>query len=685
MRLGVDVGGTFTDLLLHDEKTQRTYQAKTPSTPQDQSIGVAAGVKLICEKAGVSPSDISLILHGTTVATNAVLEGKGARVGLLVTEGFEYTLHLAKAWTPGPLFGWIVMDKPDPLASLADTRGIPERVNARGEVIHPLDVAKATALIDDLCSSGIEALTICLMHAYANPSHEQQLGEIVVERFPDIPVSLSSDILPEFREYDRAITTVMNDYVRPIMKRYLSRIEDRLKDEDVRARLHIVRSDGGLMSASAASERPVHTVLSGPAGGVTSTVMIARRTGLKKLLAFDMGGTSTDVSVILDGEPTISRSTEVGYFPAKVPTLDVRSVGAGGGSIAEVSDLTKSLRVGPRSAGANPGPVSYGQGGTEPTVSDANLVLGYLPPVLLGGDMALDLGAAKAAIAKVGRAIGLSPEDGAKGIIDIANEVMLGALRVITVQRGLDPRDFGIVAFGGAGPLHANALAELLGCYPVLVPPSPGVLSALGFLEAEFKNEFVQTFIRSTVGLDSQDVWRRFAALNEKAKTWLDEQKVAQGARTITYSLDLRYEQQGFEVTIEAPAELVAASGSIDEILERFHETHQRLYGVRFHVPVELVALRVVATGATPKVDEAIPSKEPADLASALIEKRPSYFNGAWVDTPNYDRTKLGVGTKISGPAIIRQYDSTTVLLPAHTAVVDDHGNLLIWPASKEN
>jgi N-methylhydantoinase A len=685
MRLGVDVGGTFTDLLLHDERTQRTYQAKTPSTPQDQSIGVAAGVKLICDKAGVSPSEIALILHGTTVATNAVLEGKGARVGLLVSEGFEYTLHLAKAWTPGPLFGWIVMDKPEPLASLADTRGVPERINARGEVVRPLDVAKATALIEDLCSSGIEALTISLMHAYANPDHEQQLRDIVAKRFPDIPVSLSSDILPEFREYDRAITTVMNDYVRPIMKRYLSRIEGRLKDEDVKARLHIVRSDGGLMSAAAASERPVHTVLSGPAGGVTSTVMIARRTGLKKLLAFDMGGTSTDVSVILDGEPTISRSTEVGSFPAKVPTLDVRSVGAGGGSIAEVSELTKSLRVGPRSAGARPGPVAYGQGGTDPTVSDANVVLGYLPPVLLGGDMALDVAGAKAAIAKVGQPMGLSTEEAAKGIIDIANEVMLGALRVITVQRGLDPRDFGIVAFGGAGPLHANALAELLGCYPVLVPPSPGVLSALGFLEAEFKNEFVQTFIRSTVGLDARDVWSRFAALGEKAKAWLDEQEVAESDRSVGYSLDLRYEQQGFEVTIEAPAELVNKSGSLDEILDSFHALHQRLYGVRFHVPVELVALRVIATGATPNVEEALPEQGQHDLAKALMEIRPCYFGGAWIDTPNYDRGKLAVGCKINGPAIIRQYDTTTVLLPKHTAEVDAHGNILIRRAAKGN
>lgn len=683
MRLGVDVGGTFTDLLLHDEKTQRTFEAKTPSTPEDQSIGVAAGVKLICEKAGISPSDIELILHGTTVATNAVLEGKGARVGLLVTEGFEYTLHLAKAWTPGPLFGWINMEKPDPLASLADTRGIPERMNARGEVVRALDIEKATALIDDLCSSGIEALTISLMHSYANAEHERVLGDIVAARYPDIPVSLSSDILPEFREYDRAITTVMNDYVRPIMKRYLSRIEDRLKHEGVSARLHIVRSDGGLMSAAAASERPVHTVLSGPAGGVTSTVMLSRRSGFSKLLAFDMGGTSTDVSVIIDGEATISRSTEVGMFPAKVPTLDVRSVGAGGGSIADVSELTGSLRVGPRSAGANPGPVSYGRGGTEPAVSDANVVLGYLPPVLLGGDMSLDVEGARKAVAGIGETLGLSPEDAAKGIIDIANEVMLGALRVITVQRGLDPREFGIVAFGGAGPLHANAIAELLGCYPVMVPPNPGVLSALGFLEADFKNEFVQTYIRSTVGLDPAAVWTRFADLEGKAQAWLKEQEVSAEDASIQYTLDLRYEQQGFEVSVDVSADLVRQKGGLEPILADYHALHERLYGVRFTVPVELVALRVVARGATEPVNEAAPTGAGSDVAAAIMETRPAYFDGAWQDTPHYDRSKLGVGSRVEGPAIIRQYDTTTVLLPAHYAEIDEHGNVLIWPISK--
>jgi N-methylhydantoinase A len=683
MRLGVDVGGTFTDLLLHDEVKKRTFQAKTPSTPEDQSIGVAEGVKLICEKAGVSPADIELILHGTTVATNAVLEGKGARVGLLVTEGFEYTLHLAKAWTPGPLFGWINMDKPDPLAALQDTRGIPERMNARGEVVRELDRQAAAKLVDDLCSSGIEALTISLMHSYANPAHERALRDIVAERFPNIPVSLSSDILPEFREYDRAITTVMNDYVRPIMKRYLSRIEERLQREGVKARLHIVRSDGGLMSAAAASERPVHTVLSGPAGGVTSTMMLSRRSGFSKLLAFDMGGTSTDVSVIIDGEATISRSTEVGMFPAKVPTLDVRSVGAGGGSIADVSDLTGSLRVGPRSAGARPGPVAYGRGGTEPTVSDANVVLGYLPPVLLGGDMTLEVEPARKAVAEIGNKIGLSTEDAAKGIIDIANEVMLGALRVITVQRGLDPREFGIVAFGGAGPLHANALADLLGCYPVLVPPNPGVLCALGFLEADFRNEFVQTYIRSTTGLDPAAVWSRFADLEGKAKAWLKEQEVAAKDASITYSLDLRYEQQGFEVTVPISAEEVHRKGALTETLANFHAIHERLYGVRFHVPVELVALRVVARGAMPSVDEAAPVGDEGAAGPAVIGTHPAYFDGAWHDTPHYDRGRLAVGTRVEGPAIIRQYDTTTVLLPGHFAEIDKHGNILIWPASK--
>ncbi len=682
MRLGIDVGGTFTDLLLYDDERRRTFRAKTPSTPEDQSIGIVNGIRLISEIAGIKPEQIDVILHGTTVATNAVLEGKGARVGLLTTKGFEYTLHLAKSWTPGPLFGWIIMDKPDPLASLDDTRSVPERMSAQGEVIEPLDYDAAVAAIDDVCSSGIEALTICLTHSYANDAHEQALKAIVQERFPDMPISLSSEILPEFREYDRAITTVMNDYVQPIMRRYLSRIEERLAQEGVKSRLHIVRSDGGLMSAAAAAERPVHTVLSGPAGGVTSTAMISRQTGRPRLLAFDMGGTSTDVSVIINGEGTISRSTEVGYFPAKVPTLEVRSVGAGGGSIAEVSELTKSLRVGPRSAGAKPGPVCYRRGGTEPTVSDANAVLGYLPPQLVGGDMDLDIESARKSIQAIGDTIGLSVDDAAKGILDIANEVMLGALRVITVQRGLDPRDFGIVAFGGAGPLHANAMAALLGCYPVVVPKTPGVLSALGFVQSEFKNEFVQTFIRNAGTVPADEIAQRFATLVSKAKHWLDEEDVAEGDRRMTFSLDMRYEQQGFEVPVDIDA-VTAESGDLTAAIDAFHTRHEALYGVRFGVAVELVAMRVTAFGATPELVEDDAADVTGDPADAIMEVRPAYFGEGWVDTPNYDREKLARGSRIEGPAIIRQYDTTTVLLPNHWAEIDEHGNVLIWPNEK--
>ena len=680
MRLGIDVGGTFTDLLLQDDVAGRTYRAKTPSTPEDQSIGVAEGIKLICKKAGVAASDITLVLHGTTVATNAVLEGKGARVGLLTTAGFEHTLHLAKSWTPGPLFGWIVMEKPEPLARLADTRGIVERMDARGKVVMELDESQATAQIDDLCGSGIEALTISLMHAYANTTHEQAVRKLVKQRYPDLPVSLSSDILPEFREYDRTITTVMNDYVRPIMTRYLSRIEQRLDEAKVDARLHIVRSDGGLMSAPAAADRPVHTVLSGPAGGVTATAMVARRTGLSKLLAFDMGGTSTDVSVIIDGEPAITRTTDVGYFPAKVPTLDVRSVGAGGGSIAEVSELTGSLRVGPRSAGAVPGPVAYGRGGSEATVSDANVVLGYLPSQLLGGDMSLDEESARTAVERIGNPLGLSAEQAAQGILDIANEVMLGALRVVTVQRGLDPREFGIVAFGGAGPLHANAIASVLGCYPIVVPANPGVLSALGFLEAEFKNEFVKTMIGSTSELDEADVWRHLLKLRDQAKTWLEGESVPADERSMQCTLDLRYAQQGFEVPIKVPSDAVGQSGRLEEVLEDFHRTHEQLYGVKFDLPVEIVTLRVVASGASQPVRNVNQKNLDIDVQSAVLENSRGYFSGCWVDTPHIDRDKLAPGTRIDGPAIIRQYDTTIVLLPQHYAQTDDDGNLIIWP-----
>ena len=400
-RLGIDVGGTFTDLLLFNESSGEIHLLKTPSTPEDQSVGILNGVERLIAQSGIAAAEIQTALHGTTVSTNIVLEEKGAKVGLLVTENFEQVLHLARSQTPGPLAGWIIMIKPDPLADLELTRGVPERINARGEILKPLDEAYVRAAIPDLIEAGVESITVSLLHSYANAAHEVRIKEIIQDLGIEVPVSLSSEILPEFREYERTLVTVMNAYVRPSMRSYLRNFEDKLRSIQFSPHVNIVRSDGGLMSVERASESPVYTMLSGPAGGVSGAAFLAALAGSPNALGFDMGGTSTDVSLIQDGQPMISRQTSLGYYPLKVPSVEVHSVGAGGGSIAHVP-MTGALRVGPESAGAAPGPACYGRGGDQPTVTDANVVLGRLPPSLLGGDMALDVKAAEEAVAKIG-------------------------------------------------------------------------------------------------------------------------------------------------------------------------------------------------------------------------------------------------------------------------------------------
>src|SRR3954447_6406204 len=483
-RLGVDVGGTFTDLFLVDDADHRQWRVKTPSTPSDPSEGVLTGVRRICDAAGIAPGDLGNVVHGTTVATNAVLESKGARVGLITTRGFGQILHLARSQTPGPLAGWIIMVKPDPPASLADTREAGERRDARGETLVPVDREQVAEAIRDLVGSGVESLTVSLVNAYVDGRHEREIAGIVEELSRGFPVTISSDVLPEFREYERTLTACMNSYVRPQVAAYVEGLQSSLQSLGVRSELDILRSAAGAMTPREASRNPVYGVLSGPSGGVAGALHVAARAGFPDVLTFDMGGTSTDVSLSQGGEPTIGRETTIGQFRIKVPSVDVHTVGAGGGSIAHVPELTKALRVGPESAGADPGPAAYGHGGDRPTVTDANVVLGQLPANLIGGEMTLDVEAAKTAVQKVADAMGLSLEDAADGILKIVNENMAGALRVISVQRGHDPREFALVAFGGAGPLHANAVAELMGSFPVIVPPSPGLLCALGDLVA---------------------------------------------------------------------------------------------------------------------------------------------------------------------------------------------------------
>ena len=496
-RLGVDVGGTFTDLLLLDEKRSRLFAAKVPSTPSNSSIGVLDGIEKICREAGIDPTEIDDVMHGTTVATNTVLTKAGARVGLVTTKGFRDVLQIARSYVPGGLGGWVIYNKPPPLAPLELTIEATERIGADGSVLIPLDEAALRRDLADLGRKGIEALTVSLFNAYVDGRHERRIAEIARDVMPGIPVSISSDVIPEMYEYERAETTVVNSYIKPVVSKYVHNLERELSDKMSGVRLHILRSDGGLSSARSAMDSPVNLLMSGPAGGVAGALGIATHAGFSKLLTFDMGGTSTDVALIENGLPQTRRETRVGDVTVRAPSIDVRTVGAGGGSIAYVPELTKALRVGPQSAGAAPGPAAYRKGGTAPTVTDANVVLGYLPAdSKLGGDMTIDRGLAEKAVQTIADALGLGLEKAAEGVINIVNENMCGALRLVSIEQGYDPRDFALIAFGGAGPLHANALAKLINSWPVIVPPGPGVLCAYGDATTRLRNEASRTLVQ---------------------------------------------------------------------------------------------------------------------------------------------------------------------------------------------
>jgi len=683
-RLGVDVGGTFTDLfLVSDESGSAQFRVKTPSTPSDPSEGVISGVTRICEEAGIQVSELRNILHGTTVATNAVLESKGARVGLITTTGFKQILHLARSQTPGPLAGWIIMIKPDPPASLADTREAVERMDARGETIVPVDEAQVESIVRDLLESGVESLTVALINSYVNGAHEQQIGAVVERLYPGFPVTLSSDVLPEFREYERALTACMNSYVRPKVATYVEQLQSSLGEIGATAEVTLLRSDAGLMTTREAMRNPIYGVLSGPSGGVAGALFIARLAGFDDILTFDMGGTSTDVALCQNGQPTIGRETSIGQFRIKVPSVNVHTVGAGGGSIAHVPQLTKALRVGPQSAGAEPGPAAYGKGGEEPTVTDANVVLGHLPPSLLGGEMSLDADAAREAMQKIADAMGLaSVEEAAEGVVAIVNENMAGALRLVSVQRGHDPRDFALVAYGGAGPLHANAVARLMGSFPVIVPPAPGLLCAIGDLVADFRDEFAQTHIRLIGKASGAEVAGILDDLGARAQEWLEGEGIDESARRISYVTDMRYHRQGYEIPVAIDPDEVRTNGLAD-LEERFNALHEQLYGFRMPgTASEIVNLRAVGFGAVPLPELRTGTMSSPDASGAVVDEHDVVFDGERVRTKIYDRAKLEPGAAITGPAIVTEFDSTTVVLPGHEATVDTNYNILITPSA---
>ena len=681
-RLGVDVGGTFTDILLVDEDDGRTWRAKTPSTPQDQSIGVLRGIEKACGQAGIAVHEISQVLHGTTVATNAILEGKGARVGLVTTDGFRQVLQIARSFVPGGLAGWIIWPKPEPLADLQDTVEVVGRIGADGAEVTPLDEDGARAALTRLAGLGIEALTISLINSYANDAHEQRVAQIAAEVLPGIQVSVSSAVLPEMREYERTLTTVANSYVQPQVSRYLASLSDELRAAGIDGPLYVLRSDGGLASARVATDNPVSLLLSGPAGGVAGAAWVAEQAGFRDFLTFDMGGTSTDVALVQDLKPRVGRETMVGHLKVRAPSVDVRSVGAGGGSIAHVPPLTRALRVGPQSAGAVPGPAAYGAGGTEPTVTDANVVLGYLPSSLAGGEISLDVTAARAAVQTIVDSTDLdSVEIAAAGIIDIVNENMLGALRLISVQQGFDPRDFALVAFGGAGPLHANALGRLTGAWPVVIPPSPGVLCAYGDATTSVRDEAARTVVRRFSQLTDPELTDLLAELAELAAATVEADGVPRGEHRVEYSADLRYHGQGFEVPVAVDLAAFDGKGAgLDSLRTAFDAEHERLFSFLLSNEQELVTVRATVTG--PRPDVATPSLEPggADASAARIGITPVWVDGGHVDASLFDRSLLLAGNVVEGPAVVVEMDSTTLVLPGHAATVHPSGSLLIRP-----
>ncbi|MDP6819360.1 MAG: hydantoinase/oxoprolinase family protein [Alphaproteobacteria bacterium] len=679
-RLGVDVGGTFTDLLLINEADSSFHIAKVPSTPADPSIGVLNGTDRVCELAGIAPAEIDHVMHGSTIATNAILTGQGARVGLVTTEGYRHVLQIARSYVPGGLGAWVIFNKTPPLAPLKLTVEARERIGAKGEIVAPLDEEALRQSLRHLKRHGIDALTISLFNSYTNDAHERQAGRIAAEELPDVPVSLSCDVIPEMQEYERTITTVCNSYVRPIVSSYVRNLSDEFKRRSSGVKLHLLRSDGGLTTPAGAETVPVNLLMSGPAGGVAGALWIARQAGFDDLLTFDMGGTSTDVCLIQGGVAQTRRETTVGDLTVRASSLDVRSVGAGGGSIAHVPALTKALRVGPESAGADPGPAAYAKGGEAPTVTDANVVLGYLPAsARLGGDMEIDGAKAEAAVQHIAEALDFSTERAAQGIYDIVNENMIGALRLVSVQQGNDPREFALIAFGGAGPLHGNALARILNCWPVIVPPGPGVLCAYGDATTRSRDEASRSLMRRFSETSAEEVGGIFAELNATAARTLEAEGIGEAERSDSYEVDVRY--TGQVLSLPVPVDIAALrKRGLDVIGESFDRLHEKLYTFAIETEREIINLRAIVQGRETLADAGRIMEGSADASAAILAEEKIYADGEWRAASVYRRDRLKCGNIVAGPAIVTQLDSTTLILPGHNGEIAAIGNILIRP-----
>jgi N-methylhydantoinase A len=691
-RLGVDIGGTFTDAILIDEETGQSRISKVSSTPSDPSDGFLEVTDRILALAGAAADTLRYVVHGTTVATNAIIQRRIARTALITTRGFSDVLEIGRQIRPS-LYD-IQFKKPVPLVPRQLTFGVPERLDWQGTVLEPLDEAAVREVAARLEEEAVEAVAVCLLHSYANAIHEERIGAILAELLPHVSISLSSRIAPEFREYDRASTIVINAGIQPIVQEYLSSIESRLRGRGVAGELLVMQSGGGVLSFETAGERPVFIVESGPAAGVIAASQLVRNLGLSEAISFDMGGTTAKVGLVRGGSPQISKEFHVGAvaqpgggaargsgYPIRTPVIELAEIGAGGGSIAWV-DSGGALRVGPMSAGAEPGPASYGRGGTEPTVTDANLVLGRLgADAFLGGELHLDVDAATRAIERAcATRLGTDVTAAAYGIVEIANAAMSSALRLMSVQRGLDPRTFALVGFGGAGPVHVNRLAAQMSIGRTIVPPSPGTFSALGLLMNDLRHDFSQTYKRRTSAVDGAAVRAIFERMEADGRAMLHREQVADADIRVEHHVEMQYVGQSYVLPIRL-ARGAMEPADIEAAVADFHRAHAAAYGFSVATePTEFVNVRLAAIGRIPawtprRVAPDGPPVEPRGFRDVYFEEA-----GGFTRSAVYDRARFDHVTSVAGPCIVEEMDSTTVVHPGYTATVDIWGNLILGP-----
>lgn len=677
-RIGIDVGGTFTDVTLLNSETGRYYTYKLSSTLQDQSLAIANGTKETLELYGVPVSEIEYFGHGTTVATNMIIERKGAKTALITTKGFRDLLEIGRQTRPS-LYN-IMEDKPETLVKRSLRKEISERVTAKGDILRDVDRDEVRAVLKELKEQGVESIAVCFLFSFLNSRNEKIVEECIKEVWPEAYYSVSSTILPEFREFERLSTTVINSYLGPRMKMYIHNLRQRIKEVGVTVEPYITQSNGGVMSISSTIQTPVQTALSGPSAGVMGAVYIAEAAGFKDIITYDMGGTSTDVSLVKDGIAEYTTKRKVCGLPSGVPMIDVHAVGAGGGSIAQI-DNAGALKVGPESAGANPGPAAYGLGNENPVVTDANLVLGRINPhYVLGGRLKIDAELSKKAVkAKIADPMGIGTEEAALGIVKVVNSNMARAIRVITVEKGHNPSDFTLVAYGGAGPLHAVHLAQEMGIRTVLIPPAPGALCALGLLTADIKKSYVRTAIASYDEMTPEQINDVMSSLRDEGSAWLDSEKVPSERRKFHGIAEMRYVGQNYELQVEIPTENITVS-DIEKMKQDFFVAHEKNYGYyNPNAPVQFVNFRCEATGIVKKPNLAELETTLDDPSKAEIGRRVVHFeeSGA-VDCPVYDRAKFGRAERVNGPCIIEQMDSTTVVPPNTWFSIDKFGNLII-------